>query len=593
MQRKNVRKVFYRRQKQAQNISRQAEENIDKLLLGRFSHLVAVRRFVSGWVVLWLLLALITVYQVENLSSYYQTVKAVPGGIYNEGVLGTMTNVNPIYATNLVDTSISRLIFAGLFTYNSQNQLVGCLASSYRVDNTGTLYTVKLKPHLTWQDGKPLTASDVVFTFDTIQNANAQSPYYSSWQGITVSSPNPTTIQFKLPNPLASFPYNLTMGIIPKHILATYAVSDLRSANFNTTKPIGAGPFSWEALQVNGNTPQNANERVALVPFNHYVLGKPKLNEFIINAYANKGQLINAFSSGQLVAVAGLNRVPSQLKNDHSLHVQSRILTAGDYVFFRTNDGALSDTTVRKALVLASNPNAIISKLGYQTFPVNEPLLVGQLGYNPKYAQVTGQLAQAQKLLAQDGWTKGKNGMMVKGNQQLSFNLVTTNTSENRLVARTLVSQWKLLGVDVTPVFESANTYTTTLQNHNYDMTLNGISIGIDPDVFVYWDKSQYDPRSSNLNFSDWNNNKASLALEAGRTRLNPALRIIKYQPFLAAWQSDAPALGLFQPRFLYITSQTIYGMGDHEINSPAGRFNDVQNWEISTAAVTDKKVKS
>ncbi len=587
---KKVRQLLHRRQRQAIDLSQQAEDSIERFLFGRFERLIVVRRFVSGWIALWLLLALVTGMELANLSPYYQTVQAVPGGIYSEGILGTMTNVNPIYATNPVDTSLAHLIFAGLFTHDNQNNLVGCLASGYSINKSDTIYTVQLKHGLTWQDGQPLTAADVVFTYDMIQNADAQSPLYSSWQGIKVAETNPYTVTFTLPNPLASFPYNLTTGILPQHILGSVAPSDLRNAAFNTSDPIGAGPFSWHALQVSGDTPQNASEQIALLPFKNYVFGKPKLSEFIVDAYADSHQLLVAFAGGQLTALTGVDAIPSFVKGNPAYQVHSRLLTAGDYVFFKTNTGVLSDTTVRQALVMAANPAAIIARLGYFTFPVNEPLLIGQLAYNPKYAQSTNKLTAAQSLLAQNGWTKAQNGVLTKNGQPLSFNLVTTDTPENRLVAGMLKQQWQALGADVQPIFESSNTYTTTLEGHSYDSTLNGISIGNDPDVFVYWDRSQFDPRSSNLNFSDYSSVSASQALEAGRTRLNPQLRVIKYQPFLADWQKDAPALGLFQPRFIYITQGSVYGMGSDAINAPYDRFDNVQNWEIIKTAVTDPR---
>lgn len=590
MKYKKVGKVVSGRYQQFQNFWHKAELAIDRLLFSRFTRLVPIRRFIAGWLIWWLLLTIIIVWQTTSLAGYFQTIKYVPGGIYSEGILGTMTNVNPIYATNIVDTSLSKLIFAGLLTYNSQNQLVDCLASGYSVNSQGTTYTVKLKPNLKWQDGQPLTSADVVYTIDTIQNINAQSPFYSSWQDIKVSAPNPLTVLFKLPNPLASFPYNLTIGIIPKHILSKIPIVDLRSAAFNVDDPIGAGPFKWRAIQVIGNTPQNANEQIALAPFRDYALGKPKIGEFIISAFANKNQLINAFNSGQLTAVAGLDSVPKDISHKPSTEIHSILLTAGNYVFFKTNSGVLADVNVRRALVLGSNPKAIIDSLSYITLPVNEPLLIGQLAYNPKYAQVTNKLSQAKQLLTQDGWQIGSGGYRYKNKHMLSFNLVTTNTSENHLVVGLLTAQWRLLGVKVKPIYESGITYSTTLQDHNYNATLDGIDIGVDPDVFVYWDSSQYDPRSTGLNLSDYNNANADQALEAGRTRLNPALRVIKYQPFLADWQKDAPALGLYQPRVIYITRQNIHGLIDHQINSAKDIFNNVQNWEILTANVTDPK---
>ncbi|HSX24012.1 MAG TPA: hypothetical protein VLE74_02825, partial [Candidatus Saccharimonadales bacterium] len=97
------------------------------------------------------------------------------------------------------------------------------------------------------------------------------------------------------------------------------------------------------------------------------------------------------------------------------------------------------------------------------------------------------------------------------------------------------------------------------------------------------------DVRSSNrLNLSEYKNSAADSALVAGRSRSEPQLRVVKYRPFLQAWQQDYPALGLYQPRFLYLTNGPVAGLSDHAINSPASRFNNVQNWEIHEAKVTD-----
>jgi peptide/nickel transport system substrate-binding protein len=116
----------------------------------------------------------------------------------------------------------------------------------------------------------------------------------------------------------------------------------------------------------------------------------------------------------------------------------------------------------------------------------------------------------------------------------------------------------------------------------DYDALLFGTSIGADPDVYVYWHSSQIDPNSPvRLNFSQYSSAGADAGLEAGRTRLDPALRAAKYQPFLQAWQTDAPALGLYQPRFLYLTRGPVYGLEEATINSDIGRFRNVHNWQV------------
>jgi peptide/nickel transport system substrate-binding protein len=577
-------------QQQVEDLGVQAEQQIERHLFKRFGRLLPIRRFVAAWLGLLLLLIGGVVAQNLALSGYYQTLRTVPGGIYNEGLQGRFTNANPIYATSDVDTTVSRLIFAGLFSYDDQGKLVGDLASSYSVDARGTTYTVHLKPRLTWQDGRPLTSSDVLFTYQLIQNPDTQSPLQNSWTGITVTAPDPQTVVFKLPNILASFPSNLTNGIVPRHLLASIPPSDMRSADFNTVNPIGAGPFTWQAIQVTGNgDPDTTGEQIGLVPFAGYQGGKPKLQKFVVQVFATDAQLVSAFKGNQLTAAEGLTDLPAGLAGDRSVMQHSLILRAANMVFFKTSAGVLAQQPVRQALVQATNVPAIIKQLGYPTREVREPLLLGQLGYDPSLAQPSFDLAAAKATLASNDWLPGPDHILAKAGQPLSFTLTAADTSEDQLVTRLLQEQWSQLGVKLNVQLLDPIDFQSSLTYHNYDAILNGISIGTDPDVFVYWDSSQADVRSANrLNLSEYKNPTADTALEAGRTRLDPALRVIKYKPFLQAWQQDLPSLGLYQPRVLYLTNGQVSGLSDNAINTPPDRFANVQNWEIRQAKVTN-----
>ncbi|HET7320301.1 MAG TPA: peptide ABC transporter substrate-binding protein [Candidatus Saccharimonadales bacterium] len=577
-------------QQQVEGLGLQAEEGIERHLFGRLERLNMVRRFVITWVGLFVLLIAVLIWQLISLSGYYQTLKPVPGGIYSEGIQGAFTTANPMYATKPVDATVARLVFSGLFKYNEQNKLVGDLASDYSVDAAAKTYTVHLKPKLTWQDGAPLTSADVVFTYGAIQNPDARSPLASGWQGVKVSASDAHTVVFTLPNALVSFPYNLTNGIVPAHILSKVSAADLRTSDFNTVNPVGAGPFKWQALQVSGGNVTNAQEQIALVPFENYAGGAPKLKEFVVQAYANNEQLIKTFKQGQLTAVAGLASVPAEVIKDKSVSRHNMLLTAGTYVFFKTSDGVLADAKVRQALVSASDPKKIVDGLGYTTRLVTEPLLQGQLGYDPASAQKTGNLAAAQSLLDQAGWQAGKDGVRHKSGQPLQFELSAIDTPENRMVLSELQDQWRPLGIRLNVQLQSSDDFNTTLTAHGYDAVLYGVSIGTDPDVFAYWDSSQASVLSANrLNLSEYKSSVADAALEGGRTRLDPALRAVKYKPFLQAWQQDAPALGLYQPRYLYLTHGKVYGLNDHAINTGTDRFTNVQNWMVHTAKVTNK----
>jgi peptide/nickel transport system substrate-binding protein len=576
-------------QQQVEVISQQAERNIEKHFFRRFERLMAVRRFVFGWMAVLILMIGILVVQNLSLSNYFQTLTWVPGGIYNEGVVGNFTNANPLYATSSVDTTVSRLIFAGLFKYNSQNQLVGDLASDYTVDAKGLVYTVHLKPNLKWQDSKPLTSADVVFTYQTIQNPDALSSLQSSWQGIKVSAPDASTVIFTLPDTLSSFAFNLTNGIVPKHILAKVPIADLRSSDFNTLHPVGAGPFIWQSIQVSGSNPLKVMTQVTLLPFKNYHSSSPKLQQFIVHSYANENDLIKALMAGQLTGAQGLNQIPNEASGIKSLQVHSIILSAAAMVFFKTSSGVLSDSKVRSGLVQSADVPNIIKSIGYSTAQVREPILSGQIGYDPSLRQSASDIKAAQATLDSAGWVVGKDGIRTKDGKILTFRLTAANTAEYHTVIDRLQKDWLKVGVKLQPQFLSTADFQSALSQHDYDAVLYGISIGVDPDVFVYWDSSQADIRSANrLNLSEYKNTTADAALESGRTRLNPALRAVKYKPFLQAWQQDNPALGLYQPRSLYLTYGTVSGLTDQTINTPTDRLNNVENWQIRQSKVTN-----
>src|ERR1700744_6229296 len=98
-----LRRLIRRRQKQVEAAAEAAEKSFDTNLIGRFDRLLRVRRFAIGWLVLVILVTFCTIIQTLALSNYYQTVQPAAGGIYNEGMVGTYSNANPIFATGSVD----------------------------------------------------------------------------------------------------------------------------------------------------------------------------------------------------------------------------------------------------------------------------------------------------------------------------------------------------------------------------------------------------------------------------------------------------------------------------------------------------------
>ncbi len=581
------RRKYRGKKRQVEDIGVQAEEHFERHFIRRLTRLIDVRRFVIGWIVLMLFCMAGIAYQTRQLSKDYQSTVAIDGGVYSEGIIGAFTNANPIYASGAVDNSVSGLIFSGLLRYDENNNLVSDLAESWSVDETGIIYTIKLKPDLKWHDGQSLTAQDVVFTYRTIQNPDAKSPLLSSWQGIKVESKDESTVTFTLPNVLSSFPYSLINGIVPKNKLEMIPASQLRSARFNTIEPVGSGPFKLDKIQVSGNNVEDRIEQIGLVSNGNFYRGEPKIQRFIIKSFRNEELMLKSFKNQELNAMSGLDTISDQLGDQEFVTEHNIPLTGQVVVFLKNSEGVLSDPKVRQALLQASKPADIIGGLQYPVVVSDSPLLKSHLGYDPNITQLNYNIDAANKLLDEAGWKIGNNGIRSKDKTTLSIRLFSRNTSEYTYVSQKLQEQWKLIGVDLKAYLQTNDELESTIARHEYEVLLYGISLGLDPDVFPYWHSSQADIRAANRsNFAEYKSATADKSLEAGRTRSDPAIRAIKYKPFLENWRNDAPALVLYQPRYLYVTRGKVYNFNPKQMNGATDRYSNITQWQILEAKV-------
>jgi len=150
-------------------------------------------------------------------------------------------------------------------------------------------------------------------------------------------------------------------------------------------------------------------------------------------------------------------------------------------------------------------------------------------------------------------------------------------------VAQFLQQQWAKIGVKVVVhYYDAEDLQSIVIANHSYDILLYGINIGVDPDVFAYWDSSQASVSSQgHLNLSEYKSAVTDQALEAGRTRSDPSIRVLKYKAFLTAWTGDMPALALYQPNLLYITRGPVFNYQRKADNSELDQFYNVNQWEV------------
>ena len=555
-------------------------KQLDRHIFRRTHNLHASRRFTIGWMSLMVVIAIGLFVQIRAASSAYLEIVPANGGVFVEGYVGNVKNMNPLYSSNSVDNALTKLMFSSLLTYNGKNELIGDLAEKWTSDEVGKVYTVTLRKDAKWHDGEAVTPEDVVYTYNSIQNAKVQSPLSSSWKGVKVERTGDWDVTFTLPNSYSPFPHLLTNGIVPEHILKDIDPSQLRGSRFNTASPVGSGPFTFRSIDVDKQG-DNQTEIVQLSKNNSYYNSAPKLDGFTIKTFKDKQEMQSALNSKDITGAAFVDHQDDNKENEF-LFTQ----TSGLYVFMNNSKPPFDSPQIREAIARATSPGLVSSTLPYATLPVRSPLLVGQVGYSKDYVQKGTDIELANKLLTESGWAwQQGEPYRKKDGKELTVQLVSEKSEDYVKFVEQLQKQWAAVGVKAEVSLEDQDTIAaTTLASKKYDALLYAINIGPDPDVYVYWHSSQAKPDAKpGLNFSLYSSKQADEALEAGRSRTNPSLRAAKYKPFLAAWQKDVPAIGLHQPVFSYSTNIPVYGLQEKTINIPSDHLNNVNQWQINT----------
>src|SRR5476651_1452138 len=150
----------------------------------------------------------------------------IPGGRLVVATFGDPKTFNPITANEQSSEEIYRHLFAGLLGFDWTTQQVSPgLAESWTNAPDGRTWTFKLRKNMRWSDGEPLTADDVIFTWDIIYNPEIDNVMRDAFivdgKKFTVTKVDDLTIQVVTPEIYAPFLETFGAGvpILPKHIL--------------------------------------------------------------------------------------------------------------------------------------------------------------------------------------------------------------------------------------------------------------------------------------------------------------------------------------------------------------------------------------
>jgi len=348
---------------------------------------------------------------------YIKNTEIVPasGGVYTEGMLGSPGFINPVYAAvRDTDRDLTELVYSGLMKYSGEekNSIIPDLAKEYKVSEDGKFYEFYLKDNLYWQDGKPLTVEDVLFTIKTILNPSYKSPIRATWLGIKVEKISENGLRFELKNPSSVFLENCTLKILPKHIWQDISIQNFTLSIYNLY-PVGSGPYKIKDIKLDNE----GNIKSAELTVNSKYYGSvPNIPKIIFYFFDKEDDLIAAFNAGSIKGFSLLSPTNYQkIKKSGFSEYQISLPQYFSLFFNQEKAKTLSDEEVRLALTQGTNKEEIVNSvfLG-QGKIVQSPVLPEVYGFEQPSIIYEFDKNKAVELLETAGFAMKDNGVREK-----------------------------------------------------------------------------------------------------------------------------------------------------------------------------------
>jgi peptide/nickel transport system substrate-binding protein len=507
-----------------------------------------------------------------------EAVRPQSGGIYIEGVAGTPSRINPLFASfNAVDGDLATLIFSGLTRLGLDGEVLPDLAESWDVSEDGLTYTFRLRDGVSWHDGEPFNADDVIFTIEAIQDADfrGEPSLRDLFHSLSATKVNDLTVEITLVQPFAPFPAYASLGILPEHLLSGLSAGELYNDLFNL-HPVGTGPFRLVDL---------TSERAVLESNPTYHLGGPYLHRLELRFYADDSRLLRALKEGDLRGAffrSSVN-ISDRLYLESEERWQVLKLPASAYAILYLNDDSplFADERVRQALAYATDRDQIIdSVMEGQAVRVDSPIPAGTWAYYPALDRYRFDPDQAAKLLDEAGWLLQPNGVRTKDGQEMRFNLVTNEEGTRIAIAEEMTRSWSTIGIEATVRTQRAtNLLRDTLVPRTFEAALYGFDSGLDPDPYPTWHSSQIGAGGGNLaGFADA---RVDAMLEDARQASEIQRRTTLYREFQEVFAQDLPSLPLFQRTFVYVVDKRLKGVETGVLFDSGSRFSLVRQWHM------------
>ena len=338
-----------------------------------------------------------------------------PGGRLRVGTAfgGPTDTLDPGKVVSAVDDYRAYNLFDALAYFDPQLNCKLLLAESMEPNSDATVWTIRLRSGVTWSDGKPLTAADVMYTLRRNQKLQLVGLYATLAIDFTkLKQLDPLTIQVPLNTPRADFNFDLA------------DISIVQDGATSFTHPVGTGPFQFVSWTPGQTSLFKKNP-------NYFLTGQPYLDELEISTISDPSARLNALLAGQVDAIDQVT-FASARQYKHTTKFQLLQSPSGSYIPFtmRCDAAPFNDVRVRQAMRLIPDRQALVNVAQFGFGQVGNDLAgMGEPDYNTQLPQRAQDLAQAKSLLK------------AAGHEGLAITVNTSTVSPGMLESATAFAQ--------------------------------------------------------------------------------------------------------------------------------------------------------
>ncbi len=397
------------------------------------------------------------------------------GGTVTYGALAgdRLATTNPILGSDPATQRLNSLCFESLYAIDPQDaQFVPCLADYWEIADDGKTYTFHLQQNVTWHDGEPFTARDVIMSFDAQRDEATGSAFTGSFNDAVASyrAIDDYTVEVVANDVFAQIVFlgNILTPILPAHIWQDVPheewASDPGSHGADPSRVIGTGPFKFaEINEGDGTTTWVRNESY----WDPDAI--PTIETFVLQIVDNEDAAVEALRAGEIDFYQDIP--PSEVESLQSEdNIDVKVYDTFRFRWYAYNldpevTPLFQDVRVRRALYIALDRQALIDdiQLGYATLAVGtQPVL--SIAYDPDRVTVKYDYdpEQAKQLLEEAGWvdTDDDGVREFQGLEDADFETPEVGTkfsfdlmfaegsSQLERLAESMRDYWKEIGID-------------------------------------------------------------------------------------------------------------------------------------------------